>query len=62
MDYGLIGSIFTIVVFVCFIGIVLWAFSKKSKAGFDEAANLVFDDEPEIQAKKEKTRESSINE
>ncbi len=46
IDYGTIGSIFTVLVFVFFIGIVAWAFSKKSKAGFDEAANLVFDDEP----------------
>ncbi len=45
-DYATIGSIFTVLVFVFFIGIVAWAFSKKSKAGFDEAANLVFDDEP----------------
>lgn len=45
MDYGLIGSVFTVVVFVSFVGIVLWAFSSRRKAGFDEAANLVFDDE-----------------
>jgi len=46
MNYGAIGSIFTVAVFVFFIGIVLWAYSGRSKAGFDEAANLVFDDEP----------------
>lgn len=61
MDYGTAGSIFTVVVFVCFIGIVFWAFNKKSKAGFDEAANLVFDDE-EKNTKTQKDRESSINE
>ena len=46
MNYGTIGSIFTITVFVSFIGIVLWAYSGRNKARFDEAANLVFDDEP----------------
>lgn len=45
MNQGLIGSIFTVAVFVFFIGIVWWAYNKKSKAGFDQAANLVFDDE-----------------
>ena len=57
MDYAITGSIYTILVFVFFIGIVIWAFSKKSKAGFDEAANLVFDDEP-----KQVKRESKVDE
>jgi cytochrome c oxidase cbb3-type subunit 4 len=61
MDYGLAGSIFTIVVFVSFIGIVWWAFSKRAKERFDEAQNLVFDDEPAQQVKKN-NRESSVNE
>ncbi len=45
MDQGTIGSIFTVVVFVCFVGVCLWAFSSRNKKSFDEAANLVFDDE-----------------
>lgn len=45
MDYAITSSIFTLVVFVVFIGIVLWAYSSRSKARFEEAANLVFDDE-----------------
>lgn len=56
MDYAVTGSIYTILVFVFFIGIVIWAFSKKSKAGFDEAANLVFDDEPQ-KVKQESTKD-----
>ena len=65
LDYGVIGSIFTVVVFVSFIGICIWTFSKKSKKGFDEAANLVFDDEPQHPQQKasaENKRESSLNE
>lgn len=46
MDYALSGSIYTILVFVSFIGVVIWAYSKKSKANFDEAEKLIFDDEP----------------
>ncbi|GAA0852143.1 cbb3-type cytochrome oxidase subunit 3 [Aliiglaciecola litoralis] len=61
MDYGTAGSIFTVVVFVSFIGIVLWAMSGRAKTRFDEAQNLVFDDEQTQQSEK-KERESSINE
>ena len=46
MDYATSGSIYTVIVFVSFIGIVWWAFSKKSKANFDEAEKLIFDNEP----------------
>lgn len=45
MDIGTIHSIWTITLFVCFIGVVWWAFGKKRKARFDEAANLIFADE-----------------
>ena len=57
MDYAITGTIFTLIVFVVFIGIVIWAYSKRSNAGFDEAANLIFADED----KKEK-RESGTHE
>ncbi|MBD1564452.1 cbb3-type cytochrome oxidase subunit 3 [Vibrio sp. SA48] len=46
MDIGTIHSIWTIVLFVCFIGVVWWAYGKNRKARFDEAANLIFADEP----------------
>ena len=51
------GSIYTVIVFVSFIGIVLWAYSKKSKANFDEAEKLIFDDEPQ-----QDKRESKVDE
>ena len=57
MDYAISGSIYTVFVFVCFIGIVWWAYSKKSKANFDEAEMLIFDDEP-----KQEKRESKVDE
>mgnify|MGYP000096084036 CR=1 FL=1 len=40
MDTSLLHSIWTIVVLVLFIGIVIWAWSGKRKARFDEAANI----------------------
>ena len=37
-----LSSLMTVVSFVTFIGIVLWAFSGKRKRAFDEAANAPF--------------------
>ncbi|MCC4797009.1 CcoQ/FixQ family Cbb3-type cytochrome c oxidase assembly chaperone [Enterovibrio norvegicus] len=44
-------SIWTLVIFVCFIVIALWAYSGRRKKDFDEAANLVFADEDKSQVK-----------
>ncbi|GGW88668.1 cbb3-type cytochrome oxidase subunit 3 [Alteromonas halophila] len=57
MDQGIVGSIFTVIVFVCFIAVVCWAFSSRNKKKYDEAANLPFADE-EQQKSKEDQRES----
>ncbi|GGF57707.1 cbb3-type cytochrome oxidase subunit 3 [Alteromonas lipolytica] len=54
MDQGTVGSIFTVIVFVVFIGIVWWAFSSRNKKKFDEAANLVFADEDKEESKQRK--------
>lgn len=35
-------SIMTVVAFIAFIGIVVWVWSKRNKADFDEAAQLPF--------------------
>ncbi|MBE8167960.1 MAG: cbb3-type cytochrome c oxidase subunit 3 [Shewanella sp.] len=45
MDYGTLQGIITIVVMLVFVGIFAWAYGSRRKARFDEAANLVFDDE-----------------
>ena len=45
MDFTLIQSLWSIVILVTFIGIVMWAYSSKRKASFDEAARLPFDDD-----------------
>lgn len=57
MDYAISGSIFTVLVFVCFIGIVVWAYSKKTKKRFDEAQNLIFADEPQTNKQESKLDE-----
>ncbi|KKC98565.1 MULTISPECIES: cbb3-type cytochrome oxidase subunit 3 [Photobacterium] len=56
MDIGTIHSIWTVILFGSFIGIVLWAYSKRRKSQFEEAANLVFADEEKDVATREKDR------
>ncbi|MBD9484224.1 cbb3-type cytochrome c oxidase subunit 3 [Pseudomonas sp. PDM14] len=45
MDIGMLRGIGTAVVFIAFIGVVLWAYSSRRKDSFDEAANLPFADD-----------------
>ncbi|GAL25542.1 cbb3-type cytochrome oxidase subunit 3 [Vibrio maritimus] len=54
MDIGTIHSIWTIVLFVSFFGVVWWAFGKSRKARFEEDANLVFADEQKEPTSEEK--------
>lgn len=48
MDINDFRSIHTVLAFLCFIGIVLWAYSGRTKRRFEEAAKLPFteDDVP----------------
>ena len=48
MDMTMIRSLFTVLIFVIFIGIWVWAWSSRRKKDFDEAANLPFADEDKI--------------
>ena len=45
MDINDLRSISTVLSFVMFISIVVWAYSGKRKHAFDEAAHLPIDDE-----------------
>ena len=47
--------LWTVVAFVVFVGIAIWAFSSKRKRDFNEAANLPLnDDDPnELKGKRE---------
>ncbi len=46
-------SIITLLSFVCFLAICLWAWSKRSRSEFDEAAMIPFreNDQPEADNK-----------
>ena len=43
MDVNTLRIAATLVSFVTFVGIIAWAWSRKNKAGFDEAARLPFE-------------------
>ncbi len=45
MELNDLRVLVTVVGFVCFLGICLWAYSRHAKSGFDEAAQLPFTDD-----------------
>jgi cytochrome c oxidase cbb3-type subunit 4 len=42
MDINTLRSIVTVMAFIAFVGIVVWAWSRRNQARFDEAAQLPF--------------------
>ncbi|WP_417662856.1 cbb3-type cytochrome oxidase subunit 3 [Pseudomonas sp.] len=59
MEIGTIRGIGTAVVFIAFIGLLLWAYSSRRKSEFDEAANLPFADEPKPNERDEQSSRSN---
>ena len=45
MDINDIRALITLLAFAAFLGIVVWAYHRKSRRGFDEAAMLPFADD-----------------
>ena len=50
MELNDIRAWHTVILLALFVGIIFWAYSKRRKTGFDEAANLPFADEDKHQA------------
>ncbi|MGM0428950.1 MAG: cbb3-type cytochrome oxidase subunit 3 [Pseudomonadota bacterium] len=48
MDYGTWRGVFSLIILAIFIAIVVWAFSRRTKKQFDEAANSIFEDESSV--------------
>ena len=46
MDAGTVRGLFTVVVMVAFIALVIWAYSRRRKADFDEMAQMPFHEDP----------------
>jgi len=57
MDINDIRAWQTAILMASFIGIVVWAYSKRRKKSFDEAANLPFADEEHHRATIEKEKQ-----
>jgi cytochrome c oxidase cbb3-type subunit 4 len=43
-------SVWTIIVMLVFLGIVIWAYSRKRQTSFDEAARSAIDDDDSVKA------------
>ena len=43
MDINLLRGVITVVTFIVFVGIVVWAWSGRNRARFEEAAQLPFE-------------------
>ncbi|RCV87614.1 cbb3-type cytochrome oxidase subunit 3 [Billgrantia montanilacus] len=56
MDTGTFRGIITFLLIVAFLGITWWAYSRRRKPDFDEAANLPFADDDD-----QTTRDSSAS-
>lgn len=49
MDINVFRGLMSIVMLVCFLGLIAWVYSKNQKKAFDEAADLPFADEAQHQ-------------
>ena len=45
MDYGTLRGFFALLILALFIIIVVWAYSKRQKPSFDEAATSIFEED-----------------
>jgi len=48
VDTSILQSVWTVVAFVFFVGVVVWAWSSKRKSSFDKAARMALDDEESV--------------
>ncbi len=58
MDINDLRGLSTAFLMVAFISLCCWAFSKKRKKAFDEAANLPFADEPRDEHNRSEDRDA----
>ena len=48
MDAGDWRGVYTLLMFLLFVGICIWAWSSRRKTDFDEAAQLALDDDNQV--------------
>lgn len=54
MDLGTVRGLLTAILLLLFLGIVFWAYSRKRRSDFDEAAQLPLEDERDEDRDREK--------
>ena len=59
MDNSTIQSIWTVLVFITFIGIIFWAYSSARKEEFDAAAHSILDEDESQNITTPKTSDSN---
>ena len=58
MSVSFVQSVWTVIALVIFIGIVVWAFSKRKKADFDRAGRMALDDDKPVKESMKKAATS----
>lgn len=48
MDIGTFRGLMTLLILIAFLGVVVWAYSKRRKPDFDEASRLPFADDEDV--------------
>jgi cytochrome c oxidase cbb3-type subunit 4 len=48
MSVSFVQSVWTVIAMVVFIGIVIWAYSKRKKADFEKAGRMAMDDDKPV--------------
>jgi len=55
MSVSFVQSVWTVIAMVVFIGIVIWAYSKRKKADFEKAGRMAMDDDMPVNNSMNKT-------
>jgi cytochrome c oxidase cbb3-type subunit IV len=55
MDIGTVRGLITVALLIAFIALVLWAYSKRRKADFDELARMPLEDDSPVRDQGSKT-------
>ena len=51
MDYQTLRGVISAILLVMFLAVIWWAYDKRQKGRFDQAANSIFDDERPAKSK-----------
>jgi cytochrome c oxidase cbb3-type subunit IV len=57
MDIGTLRGLLTLALFVAFIALVIWAYSKRRKTDFDKLARMPLEDDPPAKDSGSKTHD-----